>query len=226
MISDISSVSESFIFTMDHAFITFTYVFDMIVTGIILVVSLVLIAVAFVVLHFTITFTLSEEFREIGVMKAIGISNLKIRGLYLTKYVALSIFGAVIGLVFSFPFGEMLMSVSSKSVIISNQNTAFLNILCAILVVAVIVLFCFGCTGKVKNMTPIDAIRNGQTGERFHKKSLLSLGKSKLNPNSFLALNDIVSSPKRYSIITLTFFLCLSLLLMLSATVTTLNSDS
>ncbi len=42
----------------------------------------------------------------------------------------------------------------------------------------------------------------------------------------FLALNDIVSSPRRYSIITLTFFLCLSLLLMLSATVSTMNSDS
>lgn len=42
----------------------------------------------------------------------------------------------------------------------------------------------------------------------------------------FLALNDIVSSPRRYSIITLTFFLCLALLLVLSATVSTMNSNS
>lgn len=226
MLSDISDVSESFIFTFDHALLTFSYVFDMIVTGILLVVSLILIAVAFVVLRFTITFTLSEEFREIGVMKAIGISNLKIRGLYLTKYAALSFIGAVIGLFLSFPFGELLMSISSKSVIISSQNTAFINILCAVFVIAVILLFCFSCTGMVRKMTPIDAIRNGQTGERFRKKSLMCLGASKLNTTSFLALNDIVSSPKRYSIITLTFFLCLSLLLILSASVTTLNSDS
>lgn len=226
MLSEISDITGSFILTMDRAFIKFTYVFDMIVTGILLVVSLILIAIAFVVLRFTITFTLSEEFREIGVMKAIGIGNMKIRGLYLVKYAALSVLGAVIGLALSFPFGKMLMNVSSKSVIISSQNTAFINVICAVFVVAVILLFCFGCTGKVKKMTPIDAIRNGQTGERFRKKSVMSLGKSKLGTTEFLAANDILSSPKRYVIITLTFFLCLSLLLMLSATASTLKSDS
>ena len=226
MLSELDEVSDSFIFTMDHSFMRFTYVFDMIVTGILLVVSGILIAVAFVVLRFTITFTISEEYREIGVMKAIGIRDLKIRGLYLVKYAALSVIGAVIGLAFSFPFGEMLVSVSSKSVIIDTGNPFFVNILCMLLVIAVILLFCYSCTGKVKKLTPIDAIRNGQTGERFRKKSLMSLGKSKLGTSSFLALNDIVSAPKRYGIIAFTFFLCLSLLSMLSATVTTLCSDS
>ena len=178
------------------------------------------------VLRFTISFTLSEEFREIGVMKAIGIGNLKIRGLYLVKYMGLSIVGAAIGLALSFPFGKMLMSVSSQSIIIGNQSPILVNILCVVLVIAVILLFCYGCTGKVKKLTPIDAIRNGQTGERFRKKSLMSLGKSKLPVTPFFALNDIVSSPRRYGIITLTFFLCLALLLMLSATVSTMNSDS
>ena len=56
-----------------------------------LMVSLIFVAVAFVILRFTIAFTLSEEFREIGVMKAIGIRNLKIRSLYLVKYAALSV---------------------------------------------------------------------------------------------------------------------------------------
>lgn len=187
---------------------------------------MILIIIAFVVLRFTITFTLSEEFREIGVMKAIGISNFKIRGLYLVKYMGLSAIGAAIGLVLSFPFGEMLMSVSSQSIIVGNQSPILVNILCAVLVIAVILLFCYGCTGKVKEMTPIDVIRNGQTGERFRKKSFMSLGKSKFPMTPFLALNDIVSSPKRYGIISLTFFLCLSMLLMLSATVSTMNSGS
>lgn len=212
--------------TLDRAFMEFCYVFDMIVVGILLVVSIILIIIAFVVLRFTISFTLSEEFREIGVMKAIGIGDFKIRGLYLVKYMGLSVIGAAIGLVLSFPFGEMLMSVSSQTIIVGNQSPILVNVLCAVLVIAVILLFCYGCTGQVKKLTPIDAIRNGQTGERFRKKSVMSLGKSKLPATSFLALNDIVSSPKRYSIITLTFFLCLSLLLMLSATVSTMNSNS
>ena len=202
------------------------YVFDMIIVGILLVVSVILILIAFVVLRFTITFTLSEEFREIGVMKAIGIGNFKIRRLYLVKYLGLSIIGAAIGLIFSFPFGKMLMDFSSQTIIVGNKNTVITNILCAVLVVVVVLLFSYGCTKKVKKMTPIDAIRNGQTGDRFRKKSLMSLSKSKLSTAPFLAINDIVSSPRRYSIISLTFFLCLSLMLILSTTVFTMNSGS
>lgn len=225
-VTQLKPLLDNSILTMDRAFMKFTYVFDMIVVGLLLVVSLILIAIAFVVLHFTITFTLSEEFREIGVMKAMGISNLRIRGLYLVKYMGLSVIGAIIGLLLSLPFGEMLMSVSSQTIIIGNSNPIILNILCAVLVIAVILLFCYGCTSKVKKMTPIDAIRNGQTGERFRKKSLMSLGKSKLGATPFLALNDIVSAPKRYSIITLTFVLCMSLIFILSNTVSTMNSGS
>ena len=224
--TQIKPIVDNSIRTMDRAFMEFCYILDMIVVGVLLVVSIILIAIAFVVLRFTISVTLSEEFREIGVMKAIGIGNFRIRGLYLVKYMGLSVIGATIGFALSFPFGEMLMSVSSQSIIVGNQSPILINIFCTVLVIAVILLFCYECTDRVKKMTPIDAIRNGQTGERFRKKSLMSLGKSKLSVTSFLALNDIASSPKRYGIISLTFFLCLSLLLILSATVSTMNSDS
>ena len=177
------------------------------------------------VLRFTISFTLSWEFRKIGVMKAIGIGNFKIWCLYLVKYMGRSIIGAAIGLALSFPFSKMLMRVLSQTIFVGNQNPILVNILFAVVVIVVILLFCYGCTGKVKKLTLIEVIRNGQTGERFRKKSLMNLGKSKLPVTPFLALNNIVSSPKRYSIITLTFLLCLTLLLMLSATVSTMNSN-
>ncbi|MDE7207026.1 MAG: FtsX-like permease family protein [Lachnospiraceae bacterium] len=226
MISEVKPIIDSAFFSGDKAMLKLTYVFDMMVVGTLLVVSLVLVAVALVLLRFTITFTLSDEFREIGVMKAIGIHNLKIRGLYLVKYTALSVIGVVVGLALSFPFGEMLVSVVPSSIIINNQNAAFSNVICAVCMVGVIMLFCYGCTSKVGKMSPIDAVRNGQTGERFRKKSMMSLGRSRLPETVFLALNDIVSSPKRFGIITFAFFLCLSLLLVLSTTVFTLKSGT
>lgn len=140
-LTQIKPLVNNSILTMDRAFMKFCYIFDMIVVGILLVVSIILIIIAFVVLRFTISFTLSEEFREIGVMKAIGIRNFKIRGLYLVKYMGLSVIGAAIGLALSFPFGEMLMSVSSQTIIIGNQSPILVNILCAVLVIAVILLF-------------------------------------------------------------------------------------
>lgn len=223
---ELKSLSDYTVIGLDRDFMKFTYIFDMIGTGLLLVISLILITIAFVVLRFTITFTIDEEYREIGVMKAIGISNVKIRGLYLVKYTVLSVIGAVIGLILSFPFGEMLKNVWSKTIIISGRNVIIINILCAVFVVAVIMLFCYGCTGKVKRLSPIDAIRNGQTGERFRKKCLIGMSKSRLGAVPFMAVNDIVSSPKRYGIVTLTFVLCLSIMLMLSGTVSTLKSKS
>ncbi len=221
LISEIKPLIDSAFYAGDKALVKFSYVFDMMVVGVLLVVSLVLVAVALVILRFTIAFTLSEEFREIGVMKAIGIRSLKIRGLYLVKYAALSVIGTMAGLALSFPFGELQVSAAPSSIIISNQNAAVSNVICAGCMVGVIMLFCYSCTGKVGKMSPIDAVRNGQTGERFRKKSMMSLGKSKLPAAPFLALNDCLSSPKRFGIITFAFFLCLSLLLVLSTTVST-----
>ncbi len=222
--SQIADISDCFTFEGNMDILNQAYIFDMIITGLILIVSLILIIISFVILRFTIAFTLSEEFREIGVMKAIGIRSIKIRGLYLIKYSTISVVGAGIGLILSYPFGKMLMELSTGSIIIGSGSSASVNIGCAVLVAAVILLFCLGCTGRVSKMSPIDAVRNGQTGERFRKKSIMSLGKSKLGTTAFLAANDIVSSPKRYAVIILTFFLCMSLLIILSNAVASLKS--
>ena len=223
-LSQIADISDSVTFASDTDMLGQAYIFNMIIMGLILAVSLILIIISFAVLRFTIAFTLSEEFREIGVMKAIGIRNIKIRGLYLTKYFAISVVGAALGLILSYPFGKMLISYSSESIIIDISNNGFVNIACAVLTTAVILLFCLGCTGRVSKMSPIDAVRNGQTGERFRKKGVMSLGKSRLGTTAFLAANDIVSSPKRYAVITFTFFLCMSLLIMLSNVTASLKS--
>ncbi len=223
-LSQIADISDSFTIANGTEVLDQAYIFDMIIMGLILAVSMILIIISFAVLRFTIAFTISEEFREIGVMKAMGIRNIKIRGLYLTKYAAISIVGAALGLILSYPFGKMLINRSTEFIIIDSGSNAFVNIGCAVLVAVVILLFCLGCTGRVSKMSPIDAVRNGQTGERFRKKSVMSLGRSRLGGAAFLAANDIVSSPKRYAVIILTFFLCMSLLIMLSNVTASLKS--
>lgn len=210
---------------MDQSGLRTNYIMDMIIAGILLVVSVCLILVAFVMLRFTIGFTLAEEFRQIGVMKAIGLPNMTIRGLYMVKYAVLSLIGALIGFVASIPFGEMMLRSVSESMVMEAVGGVLVNGLCAMLVVAVTLLFCFGCTGKVKKFTPVDAIRSGTTGERFKKKGILRLGRSPLKPGAFMAVNDVLSSPKRFGIVIVTFALCLSLVLMLVTSVNTLKSE-
>lgn len=202
-----------------------SYITNMLVAGMLLIVSVCLILVSFVVLRFTIGFTIAEEFREIGVMKALGIRNNHIRILYLVKYLGVSIVGAVVGYILSVPFGNMMIASVSENMVLGNENSVIIGVLCGAAVVLIILLFCWGCTRKIKKMSPIDAVRSGQTGERFHRKSLIHLGKSRLGTTSFMALNDVLSSPKQYGIITAVFTVCILLVMILANTANTLNSE-
>ena len=114
---------DAIAFSLDRSMLQFTYILEMVIAGVLLVVSIALILIAVVILRFTISFTLSEEFRQIGIMKAIGIPDGKIRSLYLVKYLAISVLGATIGLTLSFPFGSMLLKMVSQSIVMENGNS-------------------------------------------------------------------------------------------------------
>ena len=205
---------DAIAFSLDRSMLQFTYILEMVIAGFLLVVSIALILIAVVILRFTISFTLSEEFRQIGIMKAIGIPDGKIRSLYLVKYLAISVLGATIGLTLSFPFGSKLLKMVSQNIVMENGNSLLLGIICAAAVVCIIVLFCYLSTRKVKKFTPVDAVRSGTTGERYKKKGVIKLGKKPVRPVFFMAVNDILSSPKRFLIMLFTFFVGISMLMV------------
>lgn len=212
-------------FNKDINLIRTSYIMNSVVAGLLLIVSICLILVSFVTLRFTISFTINEDFREIGVMKALGLRNNSVRGLYLVKYLGIAIIGAVIGFAISIPFGNALIQSVSENMVLENDNALIINIICSLAVIAVILLFCWSCTRKIKKLSPIDAVRSGQTGERFKKKGFLHLGKSKLGTTGFLAVNDVFSSPKQFGIMTVIFSVCLLLIMGLANTANTLASE-
>ncbi len=201
------------------------YLYDMLAAYVMVVISIVLIITVFVVLRFTIGFTISEEFREIGVMKAVGIDNGSIRSLYVVKYLAIATAGSVLGFFCSIPLGRMMIKTVSENMVLGSQSSTAINLISSAVAIFVILLFCYGCTHSVKKLSPMDAVRNGQTGERFGRKSILHLGRSKLPATGFLALNDVLNAPKRFGIITIIFTLCMLMMTMMSNFALTLKSE-
>lgn len=203
------------------------YVMDMLIAAILIIVSVCLILLAFLVLRFTIVFTLQEDYKEIGIMKAIGIKDMGIKGLYLIKYLGVSIAGAVIGFLLGFPFGKIILNQAIVNIVVDQAEQNFvINLVCAAAVVLIVLLFCYLSTNKLKKISAIEAIRNGSNGERYRVKNHLKLWKrTKMKPYFYVAVNDIMSSLKRFGILFVTFCLgTLLILLPLSAT-NTLKSD-
>ncbi|WP_019679474.1 ABC transporter permease [Ruminococcus flavefaciens] len=221
--SDLSDIPGAS-FNKGVSLVRTSYVMNAIVAGLLLIVSICLILVSFVVLRFTISFTINEEFREIGVMKALGLKNSSIRSLYLVKYLGIAVIGAFTGLLLSIPFGQALMKSVSDNMVLGNDNMMLINIACSLFVVLIILLFCWRCTHKIKTLSAIDAVRSGQTGERFRKKGLMHLGKSRLGATGFLAFNDVFSSPKQFCVMTVIFTVCLLLVMSLANSANTLSS--
>ncbi len=201
------------------------YVMNKVVAALLLIVSVGPIFISFSVLWFAISSTISEEIREIGAMKAIGISDKVIRKLYIIKYLAITVSGAAIGAAASIPFGKLLLNIISKEMALDNDNTILITLICTLTLIGITMLFCYFCTRNIDSLSAVDALRSGQNGERFRRKSILSLEKTRLGTAGFLAANDCLSAPKQFGLITFIITLGLLPVMILANTVNTLCSD-
>ena len=220
-LSDLKNVAYS----KPVSLIKMAYVMNLIIAFVVVILSICLMIVSFLVLRFTINFSIGEDFREIGVMKAIGIKDKKIRTLYLTKYAAIAVMGSVIGFFLSIPFGKILLDSMTQDMVLGSNLGYVWNIIGSVCVAMLVIFSAYLSTSKTKRLSPVDAVRSGQTGERFKKKGGIRITKNVLRPSWYLAFNDILSSPKRFVTIIVTFSLCTLLVLMIVNTANTMNSD-
>lgn len=201
------------------------YFNDMLIAYMMMAISVMLLLTGSVMLRFTIGFTISEEIREIGVMKAIGIGNPSIRLLYIVKYLGIALIGAAAGYFCSLPLSDMMLDRTSHNMVLSTDSNASIGLVSSGTIIVLIMLFSYICTRRVKKLSPIDAVRNGQTGERFRRKTIMHLGRSKLPASVFMPINDILSAPKQFGLICLISTMCGLMMSCVSSFVETLDSD-
>ena len=88
--------------------------------------GLIALAVAALGMFNTLTVSLLERTREVGVMKAIGMKSEEVKNLFLAEAMIIGISGGVIGLSFGMLFGKLLSLIISIFSII--QKEGFLNL--------------------------------------------------------------------------------------------------
>ncbi len=196
------------VFSIDKSVIELSYIMNSMIAGIIMVVSFLLILISFLMLRFTIVFTLQEDYKEIGIMKAIGIKNHSIQSIYMVKYLAIGLIGGTTGYLLSLLVGATLINTNCSEMV--TEKTGLWNLPSFLGVAVIIVLtlgFCRLCTRKVNKLSAITAIRGGSTGERYHKNKKIYLKRWKIRPSTFLAVSDLLHSGKKHIALFLSFVL-------------------
>ncbi|MDF2541106.1 MAG: hypothetical protein K0S47_824 [Herbinix sp.] len=212
---------------MTQAVVHTVYIMDMILAILMMIVSIFLIIISFLILRFTIVFTVMEDYKQIGVMKAIGLKNSKIRNIYTVKYLAMSIIAGIIGFLCSIPISGVLKSNISEYILLQESSlTFFLSLISVIVVIGITILFCNLSTGKIKKISAIDAIRQGNTGERFKNTRKIKLyRRKKIHTPLFLAISDLVSDFKKFIILIITYILGTAIIIIPNNVISTLSTE-
>ncbi len=97
---------------------------DGMMIAVILLVSALVVAIAFMCIRFTLLAKIEEDYREIGVMKAIGLRISDIKRIYLAKYLIIAVAGSVLGFGLSVLFKGMLLE-NIRLYMGESENSSF-----------------------------------------------------------------------------------------------------
>lgn len=183
---------------------------DGITAAVIILASLLVILVAILALRFVLLASMESDSREIGVMKAIGLSAGSIRKLYLVKYLAVGLSASLSGWllsVFLFPL------ISSGITLYAGKAKPDVSLyaipLAASLIVSLTVAFsCLIILRRFKTITAVQALRSGDSRVKAAKHVRFSgLKKTGIKDiNIFLAMRDLRQKPGMFSLLFFVFF--------------------
>lgn len=189
---------------------------DGIMIAVLMLTSILVIIVGFLCIRFTLLAKVEDDYREIGVLKAIGLRTRSIKQLYLAKYGALAGTACIVGFVLSLflkePFLEnirLYMGESDSSVL-----GLVLGMLGALIIFFVVMLYVNGVLRRFKKISAAQAIRFGAPQEKTKATRGFRLSASRIiSPNIFLGIKDILSRKKLY--VTMLMVLIISSFLMI-----------
>jgi putative ABC transport system permease protein len=175
---------------------------DGMMIAVILLVSIMVVLIAFVCIRFTLLAKIEDDYREIGVMKAIGLRLADIKRIYLAKYAAIALIGSVIGYALSFLFKDLLL-VNIRLFMGESDNASLAPLLGALgvfLVALAIIIYVNGVLKRFRKISAAEAIRFGMAQEKSITSKRLLLSENRLfNPNLFLGVKDVLARKGLYA---------------------------
>jgi putative ABC transport system permease protein len=172
--------------------------------------------IAFVCIRFTLLAKIEDDYREIGVMKAIGLRLADIKRIYLVKYAAIALVGSAIGYLLSFLFKDLLL-VNIRLFMGESDSASLAPLLGALgvfLIALAIIIYVNGVLKRFRKISAAEAIRFGMAQEKSITSKRLLLSENRFfNPNIFLGVKDVLARKGLY--ITMLVVLVISAFIMI-----------
>lgn len=168
---------------------------DGIIAAVTIVLSLVLMVIAILCLRLTILASIEEDYRQIGVMKAIGMKNAHIRRITMAKYLGISLIATTIGYLLSYPLASIPAEdiTASFGSAVPRPSMAIAPAVAAIGVFAIINIACTLILRRIARISPVAALRGEGKGRSQRRKT--SSVKRRGNININLGLHDLRTRP-------------------------------
>lgn len=170
--------------------------------AVILLVSVLVVGITFMCIRFTLLAKIEDDFREIGVMKAIGLRVSDIKKIYFQKYAAIAAVGCIFGFALSFVFRGMLLE-NIRLYMGKSENSSFallFGIIGVLLVFLAIIAYVSGVLKRFRKISAAQAIRFGISQEKYSRAKHLILSKNRLfDTNIFLGVKDVLARKSLYA---------------------------
>lgn len=200
---------------------------DGIAASVIILIACLLVLIAALCLRFTMLTTIEEDYREIGVMKAIGISNQDIRKLYMVKYAVISAASCVMGYFLSLLAGN-LFTANISLYMGAGKKTIWnwlLPIIGAGIVFGAIIIFCMIVLRRFRRISPLEALRFGMVQDKGTRTGKYVLSHSRIKDvNLFLGVSEVLGNFRMYGLLCFVFILCAFLMVVPINLLNTLES--
>lgn len=175
---------------------------DGMMIGVILLVSVLVVAIAFMCIRFTLLAKIEDDYREIGVMKAIGLRISDIKKIYLAKYAAIASAGCILGFALSLVFKGMLLE-NIRLYMGESENSSFallFGIIGILFVFLAIIAYVNGMLRRFRKISAAEAIRFGTAQEKTTGARRFNLSGNRLfNANIFLGVKDVLARKRLYA---------------------------
>lgn len=184
-------------------------------SGIMILFIVILFVVAMIILSHNISSSIEQDYVNLGILKAVGMTNRDIKLYMLIGYSLSAAVGVIVGIPVAIPLIRLMNKLirASLGLYVSDKADIILAVITVMILTAIISLFVITKSRKVSQIVPVVALNHGRKSVSF--SSIFKLPISKRFIQVSLAYRQFISDKKKYiSVIMISAILTVFMILM------------